>query len=214
MLIKKVWCFAIAFLICSIFDAYAFDDQITHQDITRQAIENSDLNTYIIGNLDSQGGIETKLIGKSILNLLREGSKLEDTPVCRASNHFHNPLLSWEQSFMTDDILTPKGTFVREKCNITGWPYGGRQSNISWATGYQSPAPEGVKISMSKQEMNWDDAREYYRLALTESSITLREDNFAKTFQAIGQVIHLLEDMAVPAHTRYDFSKTFIKEEA
>ena len=58
------------------------------------------------------------------------------------------------------------------------------------------------KITISGQEMGWDNAREYYHLALASPSSADRETNFAKTFQSLGQVIHLIEDMAVPAHVR------------
>jgi len=186
--------------------AYAFDDKTTHPKITEKAAESSKLGNYLIKNLGAEfsGGIETKVSGKLVIDWLAKGATDEDDPDCRASNHFHNPLLSWDQSQMTDDILTWQGRIVRNICEEE-WPFSERKSNISWATGYISPAPDGEKISLNKQEMNWDNAREYFRLALTESDKNVRENNFAKTFQSIGQVMHLMEDMAVPAHVRNDF---------
>lgn len=74
---------------------------------------------------------------------------------------------------------------------------------------------------------SWNDVRYYYFKALTSVDKTTRDDNFAMTFQGIGKVMHLVEDMSVPAHTRSDkhpslwiiggddyerWSKTFIKD--
>lgn len=57
---------------------------------------------------------------------------------------------------------------------------------------------------------DWKDARDYYHLALTSVDQNTRESAFTNTFRALGQVIHLIQDKAVPAHTRNDahnFSK-------
>ncbi len=56
----------------------------------------------------------------------------------------------------------------------------------------------------SDGQYSWFDARDYYLKALTSTDKTTRETNFAETFRAIGQVIHLVQDMSVPAHTRHD----------
>ena len=47
---------------------------------------------------------------------------------------------------------------------------------------------------------SWNDVRNNYLKALTATDKTTREDYFARTFQGIGQVMHLVEDMSVPAH--------------
>jgi hypothetical protein len=54
--------------------------------------------------------------------------------------------------------------------------------------------------------MGWDHARQYYYSALTSLSKSGQESYFVKTFQGLGQVLHLLQDMAVPAHVRNDFT--------
>ena len=195
--------------------ALSFDDQITHPDLTDKAVESSMLDKYLKTNLALDKGLNAKFPSNTettVKDLFKKGATDEDDPICRASNHFHNPLLNWDQSYMTDDILTWKGRLVRSRCEEE-WPYSERLSNVIWATGYTFPAPNGAKLSMNKQEMNWDDAREYFKLALTESNKTLRENYFAKTFQSIGQVIHLLEDMAVPAHVRNDFTAHLVFRE-
>ncbi len=51
---------------------------------------------------------------------------------------------------------------------------------------------------------SWPKAREYYYTALTSSTKDEREEYFVYTFRALGQVMHLLADASVPAHTRND----------
>ncbi|HBP90907.1 MAG TPA: hypothetical protein PKK23_20720 [Nitrospirales bacterium] len=58
--------------------------------------------------------------------------------------------------------------------------------------------------SIGDQEWSWTDAREYYFKALTSPTKTERDKNWAKTFRALGQVMHLLQDSANPAHVRDD----------
>jgi hypothetical protein len=51
---------------------------------------------------------------------------------------------------------------------------------------------------------DWENARNYYHSALRSINRDSRESAFANTFRALGQVIHLVQDIAVPAHTRND----------
>ena len=51
---------------------------------------------------------------------------------------------------------------------------------------------------------SWSDVRGYYFRALTSTDKTTREDYFALTFQGVGQIMHLVQDMSVPAHARND----------
>jgi hypothetical protein len=53
-------------------------------------------------------------------------------------------------------------------------------------------------------QYSWNDARDYYYKALTSTDKATRESNFAMTFRGVGQVMHLVQDMSVPAHTRND----------
>ena len=73
----------------------------------------------------------------------------------------------------------------------------GNYSALQWATllvGTQPLSP----IS------SWNDVRSYYLKALTSTDKATREDYFARTFQGVGQVMHLVQDMSVPAHARVD----------
>jgi hypothetical protein len=177
----------------------AFEERNTHPKITEQAIQHSKIGTFLIQNFgrDFQGGTESIIAGKSVMDWLTKGSTDEDHPLCRASNHFHNPRLPWNQSYMTDAPAVAN-TWCRDI-----WPVWAEFSNITWATGQATR--DGAISARARQNMGWDNARTYFYTALTATTSTDRETNFAKTFQAVGQVMHLLQDMAVPAHVRNDF---------
>lgn len=93
--------------ICPLKDAFAYNDDITHPKITFNAIKSSRLERYIINVLGFGNGLNYPLSldakSYSIEKWIRDGSKLEDSPMCRASNHFHDPLKSWDASYMTDE---------------------------------------------------------------------------------------------------------------
>jgi hypothetical protein len=200
----------------------AFDNKITHPELTKEAIEDSAVGQYLIKNLNIPDGVSTCLgmntAGKStikgkgtantIRNWLIEGSYLEDEPNCRASNHFHDPLMSWTDSYMSDQPW-----FINMWCSGGEYPLGNIKSAVHWATGYTEPSPGGAKPGTNNQ-WDWDHAREYYYIYLTgkdydESVVADTEEQrkkyFADSLQAVGQVLHLLQDMAVPAHVRNDF---------
>nr|MBA3612811.1 hypothetical protein [Nitrospirales bacterium] len=58
--------------------------------------------------------------------------------------------------------------------------------------------------SVGDQEWSWNDAREYYFKALTSETKKERDENWGKTFRALGQIMHLLQDTANPANVRDD----------
>ena len=178
-------------------EAYAYDDQDTHPRITDRAVGSAALNSFLKNSLGYPEGTLSIVNGDKIVNLLREGSKAEDSPLCRASNHFHNPRQSWNSSNMSDVWQ------ANALCMAKGWLP--TYSAVTWATGYQAPAPLGAKLTNMSGAYNWDEARADYYAALISSTTTVRESKFADTFSILGHVMHLLQDMAVPAHTRNDF---------
>ncbi len=180
-------------------NSYAFDNEVTHADITQKAVLNSNLKEYLRKNLNFPVALETQVADKnslSIISWLQKGSTEEDSPACRASNHFHNPLEGWDQSYMSDEPF-----YIQSWCGQT--EYSSKYSNVTWATGLLSP--DDSPKSRPSQDMGWDDARRYYSWALTSVTPYGRELYFSKTFKALGQVMHMLQDMAVPAHVRNDF---------
>lgn len=207
---KRLLFSIIFFSIVTIGNALAFDNEVTHKRLTEKAITSSHIDDYLIDKLNYESGTETTVKGFKIKEWLREGSYLEDEPGCRASNHFHNPLntLSWTESGMSDQPW-----FVDGWCSAGEYPPANIKSNVHWATGYIEPAPTGTKIVTGNQ-WDWDHAREYYYIYLTgkdyNGSIVAATQNerdvyFSNSLQALGQVLHLIQDMAVPAHVRNDF---------
>jgi hypothetical protein len=70
-------------------------------------------------------------------------------------------------------------------------------SAIDW-----SLFPTGTQIIGGS--WSWNDAREYYYKALTSKSKAERDEYWGKTFRALGQIMHLIQDAANPAHVRND----------
>src|SRR5262245_12286484 len=55
------------------------------------------------------------------------------------------------------------------------------------------------------QDFSWRDGRRYFLDALTLRDPADREEAMAQTFRTLGHVLHLIQDMAVPEHTRNDW---------
>jgi hypothetical protein len=183
--------------------------QVLNEHIARTSINGFSLNDYLISNLglgagvaEIVGGVDAdgKNISKRVFQWLGYGGFQEDRPgsitdylplvgqPTRSVNHFHNPLGGlWQYSGLNAEI---------GPLHYTG------QSSILWA---QNPNQDpGGKWS-------WYDARKYYYTALTGKDVDgnvvapTKEDRdpyFAKTFRAIGQLMHLVHDASVPAHVR------------
>jgi len=59
----------------------------------------------------------------------------------------------------------------------------------------------GIVLS---SDCSWGATRGYYRQGLTSSTKTERETKLAGAFECVGRLMHLVQDMSVPAHTRDD----------
>jgi hypothetical protein len=183
---------------------HAYDDRVTHPALTEKAISVSSLDTHLKQFLSPQfaSGITTTLNGAQVVKLLTEGSQDEDALICRRSTHFHNPLMAWDKAGMNEVLMNPWCPSYQQPGSF------GKYSALVWATGYETrngPINSNRGAGDAKQQMGWDYARSYFHAALTSPTSFARDDYFARTFQAVGQVLHLLQDMAVPAHVRNDF---------
>jgi len=199
---------ALLYMLFFAMPCYSYQETITHPNMSELATKNSQLGATLTSQLSLTSGLDTiipTVVGevtsgssKTIREWLLLGSEEEDDPMCRASNHFHNPLNSkpWENSYLMDWPQT-FGSYCSG-----GW--GNRYSNIVWATGFSSPAPYGDKMA-APNPWAWDSARTYYELAFKAGTVAEREQYLADTFLSLGHILHLLQDMAVPAHVRSDF---------
>ncbi|HOP46390.1 MAG TPA: hypothetical protein PK874_01900 [Desulfobacteraceae bacterium] len=139
-------------------NAFPFDNEETHRRLTNEAVEKSKfaVDKHLETNLNLPGGIETYLKGITIKDWLKKGSFLEDEPNCRASNHFHNPLKDWTESYMSDQTW-----YINWWCSSGEYPPQNINSAVHWATGYTAPAPAGLNKPTGNQ-WDWDHAREHY----------------------------------------------------
>ena len=95
-----------------------------------------------------------------------------------------------------DDGRRPVNHF-HEPIENKGSGFLGGISAIDW-----SLAPLGSQFPGG--QFSWNDARDYYFRALTSPTRAERDENWGKTFRALGQVMHLLQDSANPSHVRDD----------
>jgi hypothetical protein len=177
---------------------------------------NTQKKNYFEENLLFKDGLSTIVRGKPILQWIEYGAEMEDQPMCRASNHFHNPYLPWTESGLTDTVTTVNGY-----CSAAGLgQYSPSQitSNVTWATGFGSKDAAELTISVAERNFwDWESARRYYYAFLTgldlETNTVIAPGEVmqllssTQAFQALGQIMHLLQDTAVPAHVRNDFSQ-------
>jgi len=184
---------------------FAFENESTHPEISELALFNSLLiEDYLINGFGFHAGLREKLtistgVEKTINEWVREGSTLEDDPMCRASNHFHNPIAgTWADGRLTDGIW-----FAELYCGINEEKY----SSLIWATGMDEDGPitDPPNNELGPDNgRNWNVARGLFYLALTDQDPGLREGYLAESFKTLGHIMHLLEDSAVPAHVRND----------
>jgi len=59
----------------------------------------------------------------------------------------------------------------------------------------------------------WKSARENFYVGLTSTVKNWRETKLADSFDALGHVMHLIQDMSVPAHTRDDMHVPYVDGE-
>lgn len=136
------------------------------------------LDYYLSDNLypyfsDEYSALNKIINGRKVLDWIEDGAKLEDD-LLRPRYHFHNPLLTWDVSGYSYGLLGPY------------------TSSIIWS---QSPIGQNNLYS-------WRDARDNYYSALTAATDAARAPYYQKMFQSLGAVMHLVEDAAVPDHTR------------
>ncbi|MEW6684277.1 MAG: hypothetical protein AB1451_15375 [Nitrospirota bacterium] len=146
----------------------------THMAINERAvratINSFSLDEYLKTQLNFSSGVLQTLDDQRVIDWVRKGGKFEDNGL-RFFHHFHDPLKPWDASGF-------KGLF---------------SSSILWGQ-------TQVGGQSLFGDWSWHDARDYYYRALTAGTSAERKQYFAKTFRAIGQVMHLAEDVAGSVH--------------
>ncbi|OGK96538.1 MAG: hypothetical protein A3I14_08970 [Candidatus Rokubacteria bacterium RIFCSPLOWO2_02_FULL_73_56] len=166
----------------------------THRLINEQAGQTEELASVLIEDLKLARGIDTVLDGLSAVRWLGVGGIREDDGslvalvrgTTRYLRHFHDPLEPWDNAGLRLVRLVRQDSSIR-------WMQRDTQEGEAPGTGNWA----------------WQDARRYYRDALVGdapggSTATAREQALARTFRALGQIMHLVVDASVPEHTRND----------
>lgn len=121
------------------------------------------------------------------LELLKYGADAEDTgeafqwPISRAFSHFYNPQVNGKLD------LTPL--------------YSENHTSPDWSLEYSQ---FGSAMNIPAQKFSYQDAQRYFYLAFTAVYPEDRSLNMGKMFQALGHVVHHVQDMSQPEHTRLD----------
>ena len=165
------------------FLAEGFDDR-AHISLTRRATQLSTLDNFLKATLPFEffdGLNEPIFNGSSVAKLVEDGAFDEDRLILwRPRHHFHNPRLTWGEA---------------------GWrtpPFPSFSLAIHRSSGVR------MKIKRVGGKHSWKDARDSYFQALTATTDSERRRLYAGTFKSLGHLIHLVQDAAVPSHTRND----------
>jgi hypothetical protein len=122
-------------------------------------------------------------------DLLKFGVDAEDTHLgadvtkepfwSRAFSHFYNPQ-------------------ANKKLDLPFTNY----TNPVWAL--ETAFGSGGGVNIPSQDYSYADAQEYFWKAFSSRYQSDRDLNMGKMFQTLGHVVHMVQDMAQPEHTRLD----------
>ena len=175
----KNYAIIIIFLACA--KAYAWENTITHKDISDAAAK--------LSLRDSLTGTGYELNGKNLTlsEWIQEGSELEDAGymsspgTARYRNHFHNPLCN---------AGTPT------ECGLTDMMTG--QSALLWAQDGENQS------RFVGGDWSWRTVRAHYYHFLTATSKAEIDRFTAMTYLGLGYQVHLVQDISQPDHVRND----------
>ncbi len=214
--------------------AFAWDDTNTHRSLTLEVLKRGAIENNLINSLSLKHGSNTLLNGSAkrwlddentwlngqsysriptISAVIVAGSSDEDKPNCRSSNHFNDPLEPWDDAGLSDALGF---ILIGPYCLFDDYPISEIRSALTWGTGYTEPAEEPQDTTaMARNDWDWSSAREDFLVYLTGIDFDDRLVAFgdvdtlnlhlAMALRSLGQTMHLLQDMAVPAHARNDF---------
>lgn len=188
----------------------------THVRIMKRVVENIKINKDSAARLEfkRQYGIDlTQKFDASAISWERTinewfefGAEAEDggtiegvagatIGTARFYNHFYNPVHDSLVDFPdATQAMRDQGGGGGMYDNKVPIPliHGRGDASIAWAQ------------DLEGNDYSWKKAREYFFSALTETTKDDREENIAKMFRSLGQVVHLLQDAGQPAHVRND----------
>jgi hypothetical protein len=177
---RRILLIATFILLLSI-EAFCYEVNV-HEQISEKAIAASNLEAYLRSNLMMR--LNDSFANRNVIKWIKTGSNWEDNDPFGG-----NARMRWLNHFY--DPTTGKGL------NSGGLIIYGKPS-LQWG------------MDALTNTWSWKWARDYLYKGITLTDKAAKNDSMAKTFRALGQVIHLIQDKAVPAHVRNDahnFSK-------
>jgi hypothetical protein len=171
----------------------------THAALSHHAVLASNLYSYLPSELGlpADGQLALAMISRPRVNngspdgWVQEGSVREDDNpkeltglYPRVINHFYNPLTG-------DGLSIPAVGLLFPLVGLQWW------SSPTWGL-EDEPWQSGIQMN----SLYW--ARLYFYWGLTSATPVEREQNLALMFRSVGDLIHLVQDMAQPQHTRDD----------
>lgn len=176
-------------------------ERSTHDLVNRTASLASQLDPILRDTLGFPEGLSTSLSDrngskKRALNWIGEGGIREDGVggpggfvllESRFFRHFHDPLYQADAG--------GRGPWDQAGLQFLGQ----NESSIRWMQ-RQNQDVQAARTG----NFSWQDARQYFRTALTSPTPADRDNAFSLTFQALGQIMHLVVDASVPEHVRND----------
>ena len=115
---------------------------------------------------------------------LVEGGFTADEPERFMSlRHFYNPVTSLGPTYLTDIPAATGRLMMGSNPEIDA---------VTWAT------------SNPDNQFNWTRGKEYLAAALRASTLADAQRNYAAAWRSLGETMHLVADMSVPAHVRND----------
>jgi len=179
---KIIFSILLVFIFCH--EGHCFKDE-THRGITQSAVRPTkspdtgfNFNNFLTTKLGMQMGLDEPLEDTFNYSLLSFGTRSAEKILVNGS-------------YLEDKSLRYLRHFHDGLENFGLWDY--FDSALFWA-----------QEDVGGNGYSWNDARHFYYAALTATRTDQRDANFARAFRSVGQVMHLVEDMAVPEHTRND----------
>ncbi|MCC7203420.1 MAG: PD40 domain-containing protein [Nitrospirae bacterium] len=189
---------------------FAFHSEYSDSGILNQIIRNND-----VYGMEFRRQYSTRM-GQpyAAKYLMISGSEAEDHPTERSQHHFLDPVSNsgldndYYGAGVVADFLAlfypsaEQGNAGRLICSTVSLCEPGFNLDGTSAIDRVSGNSSGA---YPYNYFAWPDTRSYFYDALTSDTKEERDHFFAMTFFSLGHSLHLLEDMAVPAHTRNDF---------
>lgn len=176
--------------VCAVTTAAAYEVD-THKDISRQAVAVSTLSARLpdmgLSLLTDRLPSNSMEVGGPVFCIEGVGPRRRSVIEIFAHGAF------CEDSTFGADTTRYVFHFYDPAHGGAGWK--GFSSSLTWGL---------EQTNIATQNYSYKDAREYFYNGLTQTNHSVRDENMALTFRSIGHVMHLIQDLAQPQHTRGD----------